>query len=190
MDDSCARNVKLEVVDGFTDVVLIDGWQERSIWGWDSMMQSCYAQLWRNGSHADAPDVWLDGVTERYARPECLALRLVELIGADPLATVDGLGIGTGNEPPAPLAAVEHELHTFGGEREGYGLGRRLGLEWLSGKSIECPGSGWPWNGQVPTRPVINAEARLLTGRIYMGAHDPLLSGVDDALAWSLSTRA
>lgn len=183
------RNVKLQVSDGFADDVFIEGWQERSVWGWDGATRSFYAQLWRNGSPKDAPpEIWLDGVTDPYPRPECLALRLVEVMRADPLAAVNGLGIGAGDEPPAPLAVVQGELRTWEPEHEGFGLGRRIGLEWLSGQRRECPGSGWTWNGDVPTRPFINAEARLVTGRIHSGESDGVLSGVDDALAWSLSS--
>ena len=36
--------------------VLLAGWDQRSVWGWDPPTRSFYAQLWRNGEPADASD--------------------------------------------------------------------------------------------------------------------------------------
>jgi hypothetical protein len=41
-----------------------EGWGERSIFGWDPLEQSWWAQLWRDTSANDEPDIWL-GVTTR-----------------------------------------------------------------------------------------------------------------------------
>lgn len=188
MESSHLRNVDARACEGFSDDVFVRGWEERSVWGWDDAAQSFYGQLWRNGSSADdEPDCWLAGVTERYPRAECLALRMMPVLGVDPLTMMNGLGLGATAEPTAPLGAIEEQLRSLGTQPAGYGFGRRLGLEWLRGGTDRCPGSGWAWNKLVPTRPVINAESRVLTGRIYLGEHDPTLNGIDDALGWALS---
>ncbi|MFI6031635.1 hypothetical protein [Amycolatopsis magusensis] len=46
-------------VDGMWGLVL-PGWEDRSIWGYDSGTGSFFAQLTRNGnSDDDGPDVWI-----------------------------------------------------------------------------------------------------------------------------------
>ena len=44
-----------------TYACMLAGWDEQSIIGWDGLGQTWFAQLWRNGSTGDAPDVWLSG---------------------------------------------------------------------------------------------------------------------------------
>src|SRR5690349_2443743 len=44
----------------------LPGWEDQSIWGWADGVGSFYAQLWRNGSTSDAPEIWLSGASTPY----------------------------------------------------------------------------------------------------------------------------
>ena len=48
--------------DGWNNALFLDGWDERSIWGFDRQDGSYFAQLWRNGSSSEAPDIWIVGL--------------------------------------------------------------------------------------------------------------------------------
>lgn len=40
-------------IHSFRSALLLPGWGERSIWGWDGATGSMFAQLWPNGSDLD-----------------------------------------------------------------------------------------------------------------------------------------
>ena len=37
--------------------LILTGWEERSVWGFDPQDDAYFAQLWRNGSPSERPDV-------------------------------------------------------------------------------------------------------------------------------------
>jgi len=41
--------------------LILTGWEERSVWGFDPQDDAYFAQLWRNGSPSERPDVWICG---------------------------------------------------------------------------------------------------------------------------------
>lgn len=57
---------------------------EQSVWGYDEQMQTYFAQLWRNGSTSDAPEVWLSGVNPQYRTKEMLAFALADVLKIEP----------------------------------------------------------------------------------------------------------
>lgn len=52
------------------------GYENQSIWGYDQPMQTFFAQIWRNDSKNDEPDLWLSGVMPRYPTKEHLAIEV------------------------------------------------------------------------------------------------------------------
>lgn len=65
--------------------VFLDGWDQHSIWGWDSSIPSYYAQLTRNGNSDDnGPDIWITPpVYPQMMLPETLAAAIAAATGAD-----------------------------------------------------------------------------------------------------------
>lgn len=41
--------------------LFLAGWDERSMWGFDPQDDAYFAQLWRNGSQNEHPDIWICG---------------------------------------------------------------------------------------------------------------------------------
>jgi hypothetical protein len=70
------------------------GYDDASVWGYDSQMETYYAQLWRNESDSwNDPDIWLSGL-----RPIPAAPALAEMISAR-------TGVGTADVMRAMAAA-------------------------------------------------------------------------------------
>lgn len=43
----------------FRDAKGLDGHDDQSIWGYDTGVDSFFAQLWKNGSESEDPELWL-----------------------------------------------------------------------------------------------------------------------------------
>jgi hypothetical protein len=41
--------------------LILTGWEERSVWGFDPQDDAYFAQLWRDGSPSEHPDAWICG---------------------------------------------------------------------------------------------------------------------------------
>jgi hypothetical protein len=46
----------------------MEGWSQRSIFGWDEQLGSWWAQLWRDGSTNALPDVWIAHAGSQVSR--------------------------------------------------------------------------------------------------------------------------
>ena len=46
-----------------TTALFLDGWDEQSILGTDELTGGWFAQLWRNGSDCEPPEVWINAGT-------------------------------------------------------------------------------------------------------------------------------
>jgi len=46
-----------------TTALFLDGWDEQSIVGTDELTGGWFAQLWRNGSDSERPEVWVNAGT-------------------------------------------------------------------------------------------------------------------------------
>lgn len=46
-----------------TTALFLEGWDEQSILGTDELTDGWFAQLWRNGSVSERPDVWVNAPT-------------------------------------------------------------------------------------------------------------------------------
>jgi hypothetical protein len=59
----------------------LSGYDDASIWGYDELDSTYYAQLWRNGSDSwNEPDLWLNWFTA--SQPISSAARLATMIAA------------------------------------------------------------------------------------------------------------
>jgi hypothetical protein len=73
------------------DEIDLPGWEQRSVWGYDTSISSFFAKLWTNFSISDAPEIRLSGLDTIYPWPGGIVLEIVERINEDPLAIVHGL---------------------------------------------------------------------------------------------------
>jgi len=61
-----------------------DGWDQLSIWGYDEMADTYFAQLTRNGGDdSNEPEIWLSGVPTPIGTEHELAAMISGAVGAD-----------------------------------------------------------------------------------------------------------
>jgi len=170
------------------DAVDLPGWERRSIWGWDEGTSSFYAQLWRNDSTSDAPDVWLTGARKPYPWPGCIALEVVEHAEADTLAVVRALGIAH----PEPTLRTSAEIGSRALQlselkKAGHYVGGKMhALAWTQGLADFTPGTRTYWGSSVPTAERVDAEHHMITGSVYRGDNPAFFSGADESIWWAL----
>jgi len=93
------------VTGSFRVALYLDGWEQRSIWGWDAMTGSLFAHLWPNGDDSDHPPVIIPSGWHPSARwpatadPAQLAMHIVQATGCSDLAVVRAMA----DQAPAPL---------------------------------------------------------------------------------------
>lgn len=155
------------------DRVLIPGWEQRSVWGWDGEAGSLYAQLWQNTDPDSAGARYqVDGRTGQLLHPGHLALVLLKSTSLPAMALVDGLGLGSARVL-RDRSNVWDLLEKPGGppaRRDGMTWGAR----WVLGKSTQCPGTGLPWFlGVSPTAQVLHAEHLYARGQLAQLAAHP-----------------
>lgn len=175
------------------DTVDLPGWEHQSIWGWDEGTGSFYAQLWRNSSTSDAPEVWLTGARKPYPWPGCVALETVEHTHADTLAVVQAMGIAhleptLRTEDEIMLRADELNKLRDSGDYIG---GQIHALAWTKELAEFTPGTRTEWGkNRRPTPEQADAEHHMITGRVYLGGDKfhgrDFFSGADEALWWAL----
>ncbi|MCK2239728.1 MULTISPECIES: hypothetical protein [unclassified Crossiella] len=175
------------------DAVDLPGWEQQSIWGWDEGSSSFYAQLWRNDSTSDAPEIWLTGARKPYPWPGCIALEIVERTQADALAVVQAMGIAH----PEPTLRTENEIMQRAGElnplrdRGDFVKGQIHALAWTQGLAEFTSGTRTEWGkDRRPTPAQADAEHHMITGRVYLGGTEfdgqDFFNGADEALWWAL----
>ncbi|MEU1812985.1 hypothetical protein [Micromonospora aurantiaca (nom. illeg.)] len=73
--------------------VLIDGWDQRSTWGWDDGTRSYYAQLTRNGNSDDnGPEIWITPPAwPNLSAPEHLAMAIAAATRTDRAAVQNAM---------------------------------------------------------------------------------------------------
>ncbi len=170
------------------DALDLPGWENQSIWGWDQMTSSFYAQLWRNNSSSDAPDIWLSGAMKTYPWPGSVALEIVERTQADADTVIRAMGLAD----PNPQLRDEQEIlkhhHEFAAisDQAGYVKGLADSLAWIRGKHPETPGTGTPWHDGRPSASRVVAEHHMVTGQVYRDPDRGTFAGADTGLFWSL----
>ncbi len=190
---NCVRSPGGEFVDG----VCLAGWEQQSVWGFDGGLGGFFAQLWRNTSRAQAPQLSFGGVG--WPWPGCIALDIVEATRVEPVVVVAALGIADPDPRLRPAAEITAAAGAVGAQvratptagpgewsAAGYLRGELEALAWLLGKSDVCPGLRGAWRGGPPTAEQVVAERHMVTGQLYRPGSDASTSGVDAALWWAL----
>lgn len=186
-----SRNYDVRPGSGFHDSVLLPGWDQQSVWGYDEPCGSFYLQLWRNGNKSDKPEVWLSGVDILYPWPGCIALELAELTGSDPVKVVDALAIGNPKPWLRPSRDIERALaENQHGLEADYAWGRYCALLWLLGRTELAPGLLRAWARRHPTARQVDAEAHLTVGRVYRRQRQPWFAGAEEVLLWAADPDA
>ena len=93
------------VIDSFRAALYLNGWERRSIWGWDVMTGSLFAHLWPNGDDSDHPPVIIPSSWDPSARwpatadPAQLARHIAQASGCSGAAVLRAMA----DQAPAPL---------------------------------------------------------------------------------------
>lgn len=90
----------------FCDALWLDGFDHQSIWGYDTGVNSFFAQVWRNGSASDEPDLWLTPPAFRTSWPHSLIPLIVDFTEVTPLDVVRAMGLAR----PHPLHDEDEDL--------------------------------------------------------------------------------
>lgn len=189
-----SRHCKVRPGDEVLDSVGLPGWEEQSVWGWDSGTGTFFAQLWHNDSVSEAPDIAIvAGPRTVYPWPSCVALAVVERVeGMDPLTVVRAMGLAD----PDPQLRADEEIAELIEQARADGRTRCVegqvhALTWTLGRADRSPGSRLTWCGGRPTAAQVDAEHHMATGGLYraVGRDREALSGVDMALWQALGRR-
>jgi hypothetical protein len=91
----------------------LDGYDDYSVWGFDELDATYFAQLWRNDSDSrDDPDIWLSGFAE--GRPVSDPLGLAELVGhrtgRHPAEVLRAMAAGCGSAEADRLTELARRL--------------------------------------------------------------------------------
>jgi hypothetical protein len=175
------------------DAVDLRGWDHRSIWGWDQGTGSFYAQLWRNDSTSEAPDIWLTGARTPYPWPASIALAIVENTEADALTTVRAMGIAHPDPSLLPDDTIMDRADELNkaDDRSDYGRGQIHALAWTQGLAEFTTGTRTEWGrNRRPTPEQVDAEHHMVTGQLYRGGtkrdSKDFFAGADELLWWAL----
>ena len=124
-----AALASLPLTMGYTEggqiALWLTGWNDRSVWGFDPQDDAYFAQLWRNGSPNEHPDIWICGRGSVDDRPfvitstRVLAEEIAAATGFD-LSTVCTAMTGGHHDvspdppkpdkPPEPPTSLKDEL--------------------------------------------------------------------------------
>lgn len=166
------------------DAMWIDGYEQQSVWGYDTATGSFFAQLWPNGHRSDEPELWLTPPTGHYPQPQMLVPYLVEHTGLDPLPIVRGMGLAS----PNPRVSDNGELDAYLDElwkRPPSALtnGEIEAATWMRKRDRHSPSSKSRTFGQADDEwhHEVDAEAVHATGITYLTRSDRAV-GIETAL--------
>lgn len=174
------------------DAFELSGYERQSIWGWDVGMGGFFAQLWRNDSASDEPELWLVPGRNPYQWPGSIALAIVEHTKLDPLSIVRALAIAHPKPALRRDRVIRQRLAELNELRDsgGYVRGQIHALIWTLGMADSTPGTRVACAAVRPTPPEVDAEHHIVTGRIYSGGTPgdgrDFFHGADEALWWAL----
>jgi hypothetical protein len=175
----------------FATPLLLPGWDQRSVWGFDQCHTEFFGCLWPN--HEDKPVA----VTHfgcgcpRGRSPGAIVLAVFDVIGADSLAISDAMGL---RDPAASLRPIEEITAQIDAcsSRE---IARNVidgsvgALHWLLGDLRRAPGSSVNWPDGPVTAAHADAERHLLSGLFYDNSRidrQGFSCGAELALDWAL----
>ncbi len=173
------------------DAIDLPGWEDQSYWGWDQGTGSFFAQLWRNGSTSDAPEIWLTGARTPFPWPACIALAVVERTQSDALAVVRAMGIAHPNPTLLPDSTILARVEALAKETSDYVKGQQHAIAWTQGQAEFTTGTRTEWGkGRRPTPEQVDAEHHMVTGQLYRGGtaldSKEFFGGADELLWWAL----
>ena len=174
----------------FFDAIWLVGFDQQSTWGYDTNDGSFFAQIWRNGSRGDSPDLWLTA-PRPLSHPECVVAPIVEHTGHDPLGVVRALGIAH----PAPRLRTIAEIDEHRSQYDmlvanSFTRGARVASGWLNGGLGVAPLSESRRDDSehpAPDAAVVDAEASFATGVVYLTNSDYAV-GVETMLVYATSS--
>jgi hypothetical protein len=189
--DSRSRCVDLNGSRSFTTPLLLPGWDERSVWGFDQCHTEFFGCLWPN--HQDKPVAVtnFDCGCPRGRSPGAIVLAAFDVTGTDSLTIIDAMGL---RDPAASLRPVKQITNEIDARRsrkiaENVIDGSVAALQWLLGERRQAPGSCVNWPDGPVTAAHADAERQLLSGLFYdhnriheQGFH----CGAETALEWAL----
>lgn len=187
-DPDWSRRYRARAGVDFVEAVWLDGYEDHSIWGYDSGTASFFAQIWRNGSDADEPpELWLSPPDYQMSWAEMVVPLLVDFTGTDPLPVVRGMGLTAPAPCVADLGTVESRLQKWTQLPDSeHARGQIAALEWILGRSSASPSSAAIATQDGPPAPaLVSAEVAHATGMVYLTRRD-FVGGVEDALVNAL----
>lgn len=165
-DTEWSRHHRTRAGDDFRDAIWLDGHDDQSTWGYDTGVDSFFAQLWKNGSESEDPELWLTPPLLSATWPYVLVPPIVAYANEEPLAVVRALGIAR----PAPELRDRDELaglreRLFAENLDPYGVGQLRALDWILGHNTTSPSTMTPARcGECPTAAEVDAEATMAAG--------------------------
>lgn len=167
-DTEWSRHHRTRAGHDFRDAIWLDGHDDQSVWGYDTGVDSFFAQLWTNGSESEDPELWLTPPLLSATWPYVLVPPIVAYADEEPLAVVRALGIAR----PAPELHGVDELaerreSLLAAEEHPYLVGELRALDWMLGHNSTSPSTMTlvPC-GECPTAAQIDAEATLAAGML------------------------
>lgn len=181
-DLTWSRHHATRAGEDFADALWLEGYDDQSIWGYDTGVNSFFAQLWSNGSRSEAPDLWLTPPDLWASWPHVLIPPIVEFTDATSLAVVRALGIARPNPRAIDTEQLLYQRDVLAGdERHAYVRGQVRGLDWMLGRALRAPASGEPSDLATPDPAIVDAESAYATGLVYLTGSTEVV-GIEDAL--------
>lgn len=167
-DTEWSRHHRTRAGHDFRDAIWLDGHDDQSIWGYDTGVDSFFAQLWTNGSESEDPELWLTPPLLAATWPYVLVPPIVAYADEEPLAVVRALGIAR----QAPALHCEDELverrkRLLAEDDHPYLAGQLRALDWMLGHSTTSPSTmTLVPRGECPTAEEVDAEATFAAGML------------------------
>lgn len=183
-----SRNGAAPVGESLYDAVLIPGYEDYSVWGFDEGMGSYWANLWRNDEDRDAaPSLSVGASGPLLRRPEAVMVAIAEHLGFAPVTVTQGLGLQTTRRRARSRDERLGYLASIQPGHGDYSVGVYEGAAWLAGQASRCPVSGWPCHpGFIPGAEHIHAEVLYASGAVYLGQNLPRHRGAEQSLMWAI----
>ena len=167
-DTKWSRHHRTRAGYDFRDAIWLDGHDDQSIWGYDTGVRSFFAQLWKNGSESEDPELWLTPPVLSATWPYVLVPPIVAYADAEPLAVVRALGVAhPASELRDPDELVERRERLLAADDHPYFAGQLRALDWILGHNTTSPSTMTLVRcGERPTAVEIDAEATLAAGML------------------------
>ncbi|MDJ0771606.1 MAG: hypothetical protein QNJ12_22665 [Ilumatobacter sp.] len=188
-DPEWSRHHTTRAGEDFRDALWLRGFDHQSVWGYDTGVNSFFAQVWRNGSTPDQPDLWLTPPAFWTSWPRALVPLVVDFTEFPALDVVRAMGLAR----PHPLLDEEEDLfeRRAGLARDAghpYVDGQLSALDWVLGRAAHAPSSRTGVSrSSRPSAQEVDAEAAHATGSALLAGGASRAVGVEEALLSSMA---